>query len=60
MMATPQLLKSVLHVLYIDAPLVASVFIFIANVSISVTCKDVFIHSVLLIFLMLETNLSLF
>lgn len=57
MMATPQLLESVLHILYIDSTLFASVFI--SNVNISASCKDVFIHSVLLIFLMLQTHLSL-
>lgn len=57
--ATLQLLKFVLCILCIDSALVASVFISIANVNISVACKDVFINSVLLIFLMLETHLSL-
>lgn len=58
-MATPQLLKSVLHILYIDSAPVTSVFISIANVNISVTCKDVFINSILLIFFMWQTHLSL-
>lgn len=58
-MATPQLLKSLLHILYIDSAPATSVFISIANVNSSVTCKDVFINSVLLIFLMLQTHLSL-
>ena len=58
-MATPQLLKSVLHMVCIDSVLVASVFLSIANVNISVTCKDVLINSALLIFLMLQTHLSL-
>lgn len=58
-LAMPQLLKSVLHILYIDSALIAGVFISIANINISVTCKDVFISSVLLIFLMLQTHLSL-
>lgn len=58
-MATPPLLKSVLHILYIDSAPVTSVFISIANVNSFVTCRDVFINAVLLIFLMLQTHLSL-
>lgn len=57
--ATSQLLKSVLHRMCIDSALVASVFISIANVNISATCKDIFINSVVLIFLTLQTHLSL-
>lgn len=58
-MATPQLLKSDLHTVYIDSALVTSVFISIANVNIFVTCKYAFMNSVLLIFVMLQTHLSL-
>lgn len=58
-MGTSQILKSVLYILYIDSTLLASVLISIANVNISVICKDAFINSELLIFLMLQTHLSL-